>query len=78
MEQAVLDRLTVEANIHDVYALDPLPEFLNIQTFYEHIWLKEGKKIKYVRLVLGAEKSDESKRISLEEGTPLPPLTKTA
>jgi len=78
LEQAVLDDLTVEANINDVYALNPLPEFLNIQTFYERIWLKEEKKIKYVRLVLGADKSDESKRISLEEGTPLPPLTETA
>ena len=78
LEQAVMDGLQVEANINDVYALDPLPEFLNIQTFYEHIWLKEGKKIKYLRLVLGAEKSDESKRISLEEDTPLPPLTETA
>ena len=78
LEQAVLDKLTVEANINDVYRLNPLPEFLNIQTFYENIWLKEGKKIKYVRMILGTEKSDETKRISLEEGTPLPPLTETA
>lgn len=78
LEQAVLDSLTVISNVDDVYKLDPLPEFLNIQTFYENIWLKEGKKIKFVRMILGSQKSDESKKVSLPEGTPYPPLTETA
>lgn len=77
LEQAVLDGLTVEANINDVYALRPLPEFLNIQTYYENIWLRAGKKIKYVRMVIGNVTSNTDKRIALEEGTPLPPLTET-
>ncbi len=78
LEQAVIDKLNVEANIDDVYALNPLPDFLNIQTFYEHIWLKAGKKIKYVRMILGSQKSDESKKIEFEADMPLPPLTETA
>jgi tRNA (guanine-N7-)-methyltransferase len=78
LEQVVLDNMTLEANIHDVYALNPLPEFLNIQTFYERIWLKEGKKIKYLRFVLGNNTSSETKKILFEEDMPLPPLTQTA
>jgi tRNA (guanine-N7-)-methyltransferase len=78
LEQVVLDNMTLEANIHDVYALNPLPEFLNIQTFYERIWLKEGKKIKYLRFILGNNTSSETKKILFEEDMPLPPLTQTA
>lgn len=34
----------------DVYAWEKAPEYLTeIQTFYENIWLKEGKKIKYLK-----------------------------
>lgn len=37
----------------DIYAWEELPEHLaNIQTFYEKMWLKEGKKIKFLRYVL--------------------------
>ncbi|MBR9860801.1 tRNA (guanosine(46)-N7)-methyltransferase TrmB [bacterium] len=37
----------------DVYAWDEAPEeLLNIQTFYEKMWLDEGKKIKYLRFKL--------------------------
>lgn len=37
----------------DIYAWDDIPEHLaNIQTFYEKMWLKEGKKIKFLRYVL--------------------------
>ncbi len=36
-------------NISNVYALKPVPEILQIQTFYEKIWLEEGRTIKYVK-----------------------------
>lgn len=37
----------------DIYAWEELPEHLaNIQTFYEKMWLKDGKKIKFLRYVL--------------------------
>ena len=37
----------------DIYAWDNIPEYLaNIQTFYEKMWLTEGKKIKYLRYKL--------------------------
>ena len=75
LEQAVIDGLNVEYNINDVYGLDSLPAELNIQTFYEGMWLKEGKKIKYVRLQLGAKPSNETKRLELPAGTALPPLS---
>jgi tRNA (guanine-N7-)-methyltransferase len=78
LEQVVLDQMSLEAHIDDVYALDPVPEFLTIQTFYEKIWLLEGKKIKYLRMVLGENRSDESKKVEFPEGKPLPPLTQTA
>ena len=78
LEQITLDNLICEANINDVYGLTPVPEFLKIRTFYESIWLAEGKKIKYVRFQIGNVKSDESKRLELPEDMPFPPLTQTA
>ena len=75
LEQAVIDGLKVESNINDIYGLDHLPAELNIQTFYEGMWLKEGKKIKYVRLQLAANLSNETKRLELPAGTALPPLS---
>lgn len=77
LEQAAIDGLDVEVNINDVYGLNDLPKELDIRTFYEQIWLNEGKKIKYVRLILGNEKSNETKRLELPIGTPLPPLSQT-
>lgn len=42
--------LEVIADSDDIYQWAEIPEYLaNIQTFYEKIWLKEGKKIKYLR-----------------------------
>lgn len=78
LEQITLDQLICEANIDDVYNMSPVPEFLKIRTFYESIWLAEGKKIKYVRFQIGNAKSDESKRLELPEDMPFPPLTQTA
>lgn len=36
-------------DVDDVYTWDERPEELNIKTFYEKMWLEEGKKIKYLR-----------------------------
>ncbi|MFT5724903.1 MAG: tRNA (guanine-N7-)-methyltransferase [Bacteroidia bacterium] len=36
-------------DVDDVYAWEDRPEALNIQTFYEQMWLAEGKKIKYLK-----------------------------
>ena len=45
--------LTILKDSDDIYAWEEIPEYLaNIQTFYEQMWLAEGKKIKYLRYVL--------------------------
>jgi hypothetical protein len=49
-------------NINDVYGMVPVPEFLQIRTFYESIWLEMGKKIKYVKFILGDVLSREKKK----------------
>jgi tRNA (guanine-N7-)-methyltransferase len=36
-------------DVPDVYSWDERPEELNIKTFYEKIWLEEGKKIKFLQ-----------------------------
>ncbi|MBO6516253.1 MAG: tRNA (guanosine(46)-N7)-methyltransferase TrmB [Bacteroidia bacterium] len=36
-------------DVDDVYAWEERPEELNIRTFYESMWLEEGKKIKYLK-----------------------------
>jgi len=47
-----------EENLHliqdcaDIYSWDDRPEELNIRTFYENMWLEEGKKIKYLKFQL--------------------------
>ena len=62
LEQIAEDNLTLLENISDVYSLIPVPEFLQIQTFYEAIWLKMGKKIMYVKFILGDVNSRETKK----------------
>ncbi len=62
LEQVEEDKLTLLQNINDVYALNPVPEFLMIRTFYESIWLEMGKKIKYVQFILGDIVSREKKK----------------
>ena len=45
--------LTLLEDCDDIYAWDEIPEHLaNIQTFYEKMWLEQGKKIKFLRYVL--------------------------
>jgi tRNA (guanine-N7-)-methyltransferase len=44
-------------DVDDVYAWKDRPEYLNIQTFYENIWLTDGKKIKYLKCQIPNPKS---------------------
>ena len=45
--------LTILKDSDDIYAWEEIPEYLaNIQTFYEQMWLAEGKKIKYLQYAL--------------------------
>ena len=42
--------LEIIENNDDIYQWDAIPEYLaNIQTFYEKMWLEDGKKIKYLK-----------------------------
>jgi len=58
LDQIAQDGLRILEQVEDVYALDPLPEKLAIQTFYEKIWLLNGKTIRYVQFEIGAVKSE--------------------
>jgi hypothetical protein len=42
------------SHINNVYLLNPVPEFLKIQTYYEKMWLSMGRTIKYCQFVLGS------------------------
>ena len=45
--------LKVISDSNDIYNWEEIPESLaNIQTFYEKMWLSEGKKIKYLKYIL--------------------------
>jgi tRNA (guanine-N7-)-methyltransferase len=44
--------LTLIENVQNVYTQPCAPELKEIQTFYENIWLKEGRTIKFLRFVL--------------------------
>ena len=46
-------KLTILNASDDIYAWDEIPEHLaNIQTFYEQMWLDQGKKIKFLRYII--------------------------
>ena len=62
LEQIAEDNLTLLENMNDVYGTNQVPEFLQIKTFYEAIWLKMGKKIMYVKFILGDVNSRETKK----------------
>lgn len=53
LAQAQQDQLTVLETIDNVYQLNPVPDFLKIQTYYEKMWLGMGRTIKYCKFVLG-------------------------
>ncbi len=45
--------LEIYADSDDIYTWKEIPEYLsNIQTFYEKMWLADGKKIKYLKFKL--------------------------
>ena len=45
--------LEVLSDSNDIYQWNDIPEYLaNIQTFYEKMWLNDGKKIKYLKYKL--------------------------
>ena len=53
LEVIAEQNLEVFENSDDIYQWDAIPEYLaNIQTFYEKIWLEDGKKIKYLKYKL--------------------------
>ncbi|RPE13315.1 tRNA (guanosine(46)-N7)-methyltransferase TrmB [Chitinophaga lutea] len=45
-------------DIPDVYALDPVPELLRIQTYYEGMHLADGRTIRFLKFTLPAEPID--------------------
>ncbi|MFM2298786.1 MAG: tRNA ((7)-)-methyltransferase 01057 [Bacteroidota bacterium] len=53
LEQAQQDQLTILSKIDNVYLMNPVPDFLKIQTYYEKMWLGMGRTIKYCQFVLG-------------------------
>jgi tRNA (guanine-N7-)-methyltransferase len=52
LETIAEEKLPVLENISDVYTMPEVPEILEIKTFYENIWLKEGRTIKFVKFGL--------------------------
>lgn len=46
------ENLEILEDCADVYAWEERPPEMDIRTFYEAMWLKEGKKIKYLRFRL--------------------------
>jgi tRNA (guanine-N7-)-methyltransferase len=71
LEQVQRDQLTLLQNIPNVYQLVPVPPVLQIQTYYEKMWLAIGRTIKFCQFVLGDCVSqpapDEEDSISEEE-----------
>jgi len=53
LEQIKRDNLKLWICYDDVYSLDPVPLILQIQTYYERMWLGMGRTIKYCQFTLG-------------------------
>jgi tRNA (guanine-N7-)-methyltransferase len=53
LEQVQRDGLTLHQNIPNVYELIPVPSVLQIQTYYEKMWLGMGRRIKFCQFTLG-------------------------
>ena len=53
LETAQEQRWEILENVSDVYAGGADPLLTEVQTFYERMWLAEGKTIRYVRLRVG-------------------------
>lgn len=52
---ATYNNLEIEVSTSDLYASSYDSEILSIKTFYENIWLNEGKKINYIRFNINKE-----------------------
>jgi tRNA (guanine-N7-)-methyltransferase len=52
LETIAEEKLNLLENVSDVYRFPCAPELKEIQTFYEKIWLKEGRTIKYLKFRL--------------------------
>ncbi len=52
LETIAEEKLEIIENIDNVYTMPEVPAKLLIQTFYEKIWLSEGRTIKYVKFKL--------------------------
>jgi tRNA (guanine-N7-)-methyltransferase len=57
LDQVNQDGLRIIEQIDDVYAVNPMPPRMQIQTFYEKIWLLNGKTIRYIQFEVGAVNS---------------------
>jgi tRNA (guanine-N7-)-methyltransferase len=57
LDQVAQDGLRIVEQFDDVYAMNPLPPRMQIQTFYEKIWLLNGKTIRYVQFEIGSTES---------------------
>jgi tRNA (guanine-N7-)-methyltransferase len=53
LEQVQRDGLPLHQNIPNVYELIPVPAVLQIQTYYEKMWLVIGRTIKFCQFTLG-------------------------
>ena len=65
LEQIKRDNLKLWICYDDVYSLDPVPMILQIQTYYERMWLGMGRTIKYCQFTLGDCKSLEPPKTKL-------------
>lgn len=54
---AAHNKLNVEIQTDDLYGSGYDNEILSIKTFYEKMWLSEGKKIKYIRFSINNKES---------------------
>ena len=65
LEQIKRDNLKLWICYGDVYSLDPVPLILQIQTYYERMWLGMGRTIKYCQFTLGDCESIEPPKTKL-------------
>lgn len=52
LETIEKERLILHVNNDDIYSWEERPAEMEIKTYYEKIWLKEGKTIKYLKFSL--------------------------
>jgi len=62
LEQIKRDNLKLSICYDDVYSLVPVPMILQIQTYYERMWLGMGRTIKYCQFTLGDCMSSEPEK----------------